>query len=343
MHDISIYKELYHFDDKHCLVINEISNDVFLMKRLMHFERSVYDFLLSNRNEHIPEVYDIFEDGEELIVIEEYVRGSTFDAVIDNHSMSGKTKLKYFISLLEGLKFLHSATPPIIHRDLKPSNILFDETGKVWIIDYDAAKTFKKNSTEDTVLLGTNGRAAPEQYGFKQSDARTDIYAVGRMLKDAFPDDSRIEKIAAKAMSFDPDNRYSNVDELINVLTRKIGSSTKLKPLLPPPGFRSRTWWKIPIAVIGYPFIIYCSLAISVDGGDVLTLLIIKLSTLVSMLTIVDIFTSWTGLYDVFPFVDHKNIFVRCIAKLFYACLMTLAWLAVFILVGGIIKSIVSV
>ena len=65
--------------------------------------------------------------------------------------------------ICDGLLFLHAAEPPIIHRDIKAENILIDRTGCVKIIDYDAAKMYHKGKNRDTVLIGTEGSAAPEQ------------------------------------------------------------------------------------------------------------------------------------------------------------------------------------
>jgi serine/threonine protein kinase len=88
------------------------------------------------------------------------------------------------------------------------------DDGGVIIIDYDAARSPAPGETRDTVLMGTPGSAAPEQYGFGPSDCRTDIYALGVLLRDMFPDDSKIQKIAAQATRIDPTDRYYDVDEL---------------------------------------------------------------------------------------------------------------------------------
>ena len=63
-------------------------------------------------------------------------------------------------------------TPPVIHRDIKPSNIILSDSGRYVLIDFDASRRFAEEAAEDTVLLGTFGYAAPEQYGFSQTEAR---------------------------------------------------------------------------------------------------------------------------------------------------------------------------
>ena len=318
MNNLSEYRELYHYDDKHSLVISQITGDVRMMKTLTHYDESVYVYLCSNPSKYIPIIYGIFKDtNNNLIVIEEFIQGNTFDVLMNDRTMPDKKKLNYFLDLLKGLSFLHNAPNPIIHRDLKPSNLMITEKGEIKILDYDAAKVYKPNSNGDTTFLGTVGVAAPEQYGFMQSDPRSDVYAVGKMLAAAFPNDSRIQKIAEKASSFDPANRYSNARELSDALTRKIHPKTKLKNPFPPPGFRTKKWWKIIIASFGYLWYI-----IFLVGFHSYSTTIIDTAAyifyVIYPLFLIDICFSWTGLYDSLPFIQHKNFFLRSLFKLIY-------------------------
>ena len=73
--------------------------------------------------------------------------------------------------------------------------------GGVKLIDFDAARVCKERKETDTVLLGTEGYAPPEQYGFAQTDARSDIYALGITLKALLLDNYRgsLNRIIEKA------------------------------------------------------------------------------------------------------------------------------------------------
>ena len=116
---------------------------------------------------------------------------------------------------------MHSQNPPIIHRDIKGSNVIIDNEGKIYLIDFDASKLVVKGKNRDTDLIGTEEYAAPEQYGFGQSDQRTDIYAMGilmnKLLTGKFPSEEKykgaLSEIIEKATSLDPVNRYQNVQE----------------------------------------------------------------------------------------------------------------------------------
>ena len=319
MHDLDTYEELYHYEDGRSLVLNTVTQDVLMMKRLKFFNEEVYNYLYKNPCKYIPKIHDIVKVGDRLIVIEDRVQGVTLDVIMMDDSLTEKERKEYFFQLLDALEFLHSAPNPIIHRDLKPSNIMVTDKGQVMVIDYDAAKIYKADQNDDTTNLGTDGWAAPEQYGFMQSDPRTDIYAVGKMLADAFPGSGRIQKIAAKASSFDPADRYENIRQLRDALKGRIRLNSKLNPLFPPPGFRTFKWWKMLIAVFVYVTFIFLLGGVAAENGSLPDTIFIKILFILLFLVIVDICCSWTGIYDLLPFMTHRNIFIRILAKLIYS------------------------
>ncbi len=334
MGNLSEYRELYHYDNKRSLVRNELTGDVRMMKILSHYDESVYAYLYAHPEKHIPKIYDYFKDGYgNLIVVEEFIQGNTFDVLISDSEMPDKTKLGFFLDLLEGLEFLHSAPDPIIHRDLKPANIMVTEKGEVKILDYDAAKIYKPGSTGDTTYLGTDGVAAPEQYGFMQSDPRSDIYAVGKMLAAAFPKNARIQQIAAKATTFDPNGRYNEARELSDVLSRRISPTLKLKPLFPPPGFRTRKIWKILIAIPLYLMVFLYVITFGSDKNTIYEKWFMRIFLGLILFVAADICTSWTGIFDRLPFMMHRNRFLRYLFKFLYiiAAFIILLFLTVFV------------
>ncbi len=132
-----------------------------------------------------------------------------------------------FIELCEGLSALHKAR--IIHRDIKPSNIILGDDGHVKLIDFDAARTLKPAADKDTVFVGTDGFAPPEQYGFTQTDQRSDIYALGITMKVLLGEDyhhSRYRRIIEKCTRFSPEYRYKSMDKVRHavILSRYSGA-----------------------------------------------------------------------------------------------------------------------
>lgn len=128
--------------------------------------------------------------------------------------------------------------PPIIHRDIKPSNILLTPSDHVILIDFDASREFDAGKPEDTVLLGTREYAAPEQYGFGQSDARSDIYALGvllnKMLTGTYPrrecPECSLGEIITRCTALLSDQRYASVEELKTALTSRSSKSAPPRP-----------------------------------------------------------------------------------------------------------------
>ncbi|SCW53856.1 Protein kinase domain-containing protein [Ruminococcaceae bacterium YRB3002] len=308
MSDLGIYKELYHYDDKHSLVMNEITHDVCFMKTLSHYDIAVYQYIKDHPNKFIPRIYDIIEQGDTLYVVEEYVQGSSFDSVIHSKKLTDQAKITYFVRLCYGIKFLHDAPQRIIHRDIKLSNIIIAEDGDLKIIDYDAAKIYKPGSKRDTVLIGTEGMAAPEQYGFRQSDERTDIYAIGLLMKEAFPNNPRMQKIAAKASAFEPNDRYQNISALIMAIEPEKHGDLLFNPIWPPPGFRTRKWYKMLIAILFWALVIFWAWRANpwAPGNPFMTV-VLNVFWFSSALACTDLCFDWTGIYRILPGMKVTN------------------------------------
>ena len=178
-------------------------------------------------NFYMARVYEVFKCEDSLIVIEEFINGQTLQAILDNEGPLEETKaIKYMINLCSILDVLHNLNPAVIHRDIKPSNIIIDNNGILKLIDFDVSRVYKEERNMDTHILGTKGYAPPEQFGFEQTDCRSDIYSVGVMLnvlttgkhiKEEL-NEGKLKGIIKKCTNISPDNRYSNVKELKKAL-----------------------------------------------------------------------------------------------------------------------------
>lgn len=333
----SHYKELYAFDNENRhVVMDELTENLYLKKKLSVFDEEVIKYLQSSSNIHIPKVVDYWKEDDSLIVIEEYLQGETLENYLQLHNLSEKDKQKIILEILDGVIFLHQANPPIIHRDLKASNIMIDKNNTVKIIDYDAAKTYQEGSNKDTVLIGTPGIAAPEQYGFSQSDVRTDIYSLGILIKDLFGDNPDMMRVVDKATQIDPNNRYDSVIQL----KAAIEHPTKILSFLPLPGFRRNNIFHKIVAVCGYICIIDLTLTTPILKNGIplsgISLVINRLCLFLMFMSIVDLYTDWTHIFHSLPYAYSSNKIKRYISRAIY----TVALFLFFTLIAGLSDSL---
>ena len=180
-------------------------------------EHTAYDKLRELSHPYLPRILSVEHRQGETLVTEEYVEG----AALGNISLSERALTKAFLELCQVLEFLHSHG--ILHRDIKPDNILLAADGHIRLIDFDAAREPKEGEEQDTRLLGTRGYAPPEQYGFAQTDARADFYALGatfRQLLGPVARKGRWRRILRKCTALDPKDRYASAGQIRRAVYR---------------------------------------------------------------------------------------------------------------------------
>ena len=141
--------------------------------------------MLANLNHpNLPKVVDFFSEGGNEYVVMEFVEGDTLEQRIDQAlgPLPETQVLPWADQLCDVLDYLHSRQPPVIFRDLKPANVIVEPGDRIKLIDFGIARHFTPGKKLDTTAFGTAGYAPPEQYGKGQTDARSDIYALGATL-----------------------------------------------------------------------------------------------------------------------------------------------------------------
>ena len=183
---LSYYQEISAINREHgVFLVRHIETGKICVKKVMHvFRAEVYSQLQMHPVAGTPRIYERIEDDGTLTIIEEFISGDSLETILASKgTLPYAEVLRIAIALCDILSELHSLRPPVIHRDIKPSNIILTSSGQVYLLDFNAARNYTSSKGEDTVLLGTHGYAAPEQYGFGESDPRTDIYAVGVLMQ----------------------------------------------------------------------------------------------------------------------------------------------------------------
>lgn len=147
------------------------------------FEQEVR-LLRTLHHPNIPFVVEFFEYEGRPTMVMEFVDGQTLEDILttEKRPLSEQQIVSYGIQLCRVLHYLHSRNPPIIYRDLKPPNIMRARNGILKLIDFGVARTHKGQKRQDTIAMGSAGYAPPEQYGKAETDARSDIYALGATL-----------------------------------------------------------------------------------------------------------------------------------------------------------------
>lgn len=177
----------------------------------------------------------------QMHVFEEFYTGTLLNEYIKTRDMSDNFVKLVFSQVCKAVDYLHNCCEPkIIHRDIKPQNIIvLDDGSGVKLIDYGIARNYDERESSDTKKFGTVGYAAPEQFGYQQTDQRSDVYSLGKLLEflcDAknwknSHSDIGIEKfddVINKACQFDPKLRFKDVSFLLkSFLTIDNTSSNK--------------------------------------------------------------------------------------------------------------------
>ena len=197
--------------------------------------RNVWSALTECDSPRLPRVEATYELPEHFVVVYDFVPGQSLSKIIEkNGPLAPKDVTSLGIELCEAAGELHKHG--IIHRDISPNNIVIAADG-AHLIDLGIARMRVEGASKDTTSLGTWGFASPEQYGFAQTDARSDVYSIGRILGFALtgirPDDeayehalehalkstsAELEHAIRRACSFEPSARFQSATEMAKAL-----------------------------------------------------------------------------------------------------------------------------
>ncbi|MBQ7447013.1 MAG: protein kinase [Eubacterium sp.] len=240
--ELSYYEDVgpYGEDGQMRLVKDNRDGRYFVKKTRTVYDKTVYAWIFLHPVPGIPRIRLLVEDQDKLILIEENIDGVTLERMIRQFpaQITEDAVIKWMRQLLALLKYFHTAVPPIVHRDLKPENFVISSVGDLYLIDCNTARLYDGNADRDTRLLGTAGYAAPEQYGFGESDQRTDIYAFGMILNYLLTGqlsrqaikEGKWNHLIRKCVELDPQNRYQDVFALERAFEAVVRAIPKAVP-----------------------------------------------------------------------------------------------------------------
>lgn len=355
---LSCYREIAVLNAGHgvTLVQHTTTGVVYVKKTLTVYNAEVYRTLRDRHINGIPEIIELIEEDDRLIVIEEYIGGQTLRAILDNGNLFPEEEA---VSITEQvcmiIRDLHAADPPIIHRDIKPSNIIRTPDGSIRLLDMNAARKVVTGKSEDTQLIGTVGYAAPEQFGFGASTVQTDLYAIGVLLcelmtgvlpKEKIPR-GKTGRIIRKCTRLDPKDRYKSVQDLLDALAAchryspgaahrfSVYGSTqrsgKWKYMIP--GYRTGSPVNILIATSIYAFFLNLVVTLKVEGiPPGIVLWTERLIYLIFGLGILFFTGNYLNVWDLLKISRIRNPLLRLIVVLLIDALLAVAMVFVMIL-----------
>ena len=166
----------------------------------------------------IPESLEVFQENGWTYLLRAYVPGETLlDYAQKRGPLPAREVRDIGLEICAILRRLHRQDPPVIHRDIKPENIIRTPEGQLYLIDFGISRRFEAGACRDTQVLGTPASAPPEQFGFRQTDTRSDVYALGVLLHELaagtpFLDQGTVppmlQPVIQRCTRFAPEDRY---------------------------------------------------------------------------------------------------------------------------------------
>jgi len=237
----AVYKAQDLLLNKRVVAIKEMSQNGLvgqeLQKALTAFTHEA-EILSHLKHQSLPRIYEQFEENGQYYLVMDFIEGETLDNVLERqHALGKRLPIEQVLNigkqLCRVLAYLHTQQPPVIFRDLKPANIILDAHGQVYLIDFGIARLFKQGQIKDTVALGSQGYAPPEQYRHATSQ-RSDIYSLGATLHQMLTGDDpseapfqfqpfsinvpHLEDLIMNMVTLDEKQRPASVNEVLKVL-----------------------------------------------------------------------------------------------------------------------------
>ena len=196
--------------------------------------RGVWSALLDCDCPRLPHIENIYQMPDEFVVVYDFIPGKSLrELVAERGRLLESEVISLGLDLCEAAGAVHELG--IIHRDITPKNVVVSGDG-AHLIDFGIARMYTEGASRDTNTLGTYGFASPEQYGFEQTDARSDVYSIGRVLgylltgimpndegyREALLDESvvsdQMRDIVERACAMEPSARYQSAAEFATAL-----------------------------------------------------------------------------------------------------------------------------
>ena len=249
---------------------------------------------------NLPRVTDhFFLPGQGQFLVMDFIEGEDLEHRVQRLGpMTPDQALALTSQVADALEYMHTHTPPVVHRDVKPANIRLTPDGRAMLVDFGLVKLFDPQlRTTVGARAITPGYSPPEQYGHGNTDARSDVYALGAtlytLLTGLQPQESvqrvatdtllpasqvdprispQLSRTVAQAMSLNPSQRFPTAGKFKAVLNAPPPPPPPIQIAapIPRPAPKPRPVWPV-FVVLGGCFIL--SLAVFLFSGPLIAAL----------------------------------------------------------------------
>ena len=231
-------------------------------KRMQRFTQEAQAASALN-HPNIITIYEIETEGRTQFIATEFIDGETLRQYTSRIRLTIAESVDIAIQVASALSAAHAGG--IVHRDIKPENIMLRRDRLVKVLDFGLAKltealpasvdagtpTQVMLTTESGTVMGTLHYMSPEQTRGLDTDARTDIWALGCVLYETVTGErpftgvtaadvlvsiikttpapltcycaeapAKLQEIVGKALEKDKEERYQSVSDLLADLRR---------------------------------------------------------------------------------------------------------------------------
>lgn len=166
-----------------------------------------------------PNIAGVLDAGEcefGMYMVMEYIEGTTFLSYCQEQNLNTKQRLLLFCKVCDAVSYAHQNR--VIHADLKPSNILVNKQGEPKLVDFGVARTINNEQTDfvvnEYIKALSQEYASPEQLAGQALTTQSDVYSLGKILKNLVQKPSyEIKCITNKALN-DVTERYESSSQL---------------------------------------------------------------------------------------------------------------------------------
>jgi len=173
---------------------------------------------------NIATVYDVIEEGSDVLLVMEYVEGQTLRSRL-NKAISVDEAVQISSYCAEALVAAHKQG--VIHCDIKPENVMLTADGGVKLLDFGVARTVStpdnatwESRTNTSTFSGTPAYMSPEVLNEQQPDGRSDIFSLGVVMYEMLSGEN-------------PFNTATMIETANRVLRRDPAPLPKLRPEVP--------------------------------------------------------------------------------------------------------------